>query len=96
MFTIYANGQLIYTPGDQELLVLQPKLTLEMGAAGSLDFSVPPGHPYYNQFKQISTVVYAEYDGTEIFRGRVLSSSRDFYNFRQTYSRAFSTDYYES
>ena len=85
MFTIYANGQLIYTPGDQELLVLQPKLTLEMGAAGSLDFSVPPGHPYYNQFKQISTVVYAEYDGTEIFRGRVLSSSRDFYNFRQTY-----------
>lgn len=85
MFTIYANGQLIYTPGDQELLVLQPKLTLEMGAAGSLDFSVPPGHPYYNQFKQISTVVYAVYDGTEIFRGRVLSSSRDFYNFRQTY-----------
>lgn len=85
MFTIYADGQLIYTPGDQDLLVLQPKLTLEMGAAGSLDFSVPPGHPYYDQFKQLSTVVYAKYDDSEIFRGRVLSSSRDFYNFRQTY-----------
>ena len=85
MFTIYANDQLVYEPGDQELLVLQPKLVLEMGAAGSLEFSVPPGHPYYNNFNQLSTVVYAKFDNTEVFRGRVLSSSRDFYNFRQTY-----------
>ena len=85
MFTIYANNQLIYTPGDQELLVLNPKLTLEMGAAGSLEFSVPPGHPFYNSLKQLSTVVYAKLDNTELFRGRVLSNSRDFYNFRQTY-----------
>lgn len=85
MFTIYADGQLIYEPGDRELLVLQPKLTLEMGAAGSLDFRVPPTHPYYDSLKQLTTVITAKLDNAEIFRGRVLSNTRDFNNFRQTY-----------
>ena len=85
MFTIYADGQLIYEPGDRELLVLQPKLTLEMGAAGSLDFRVPPTHPYYDSLKQLTTVITAKLDDVEIFRGRVLSNTRDFNNFRQTY-----------
>ena len=85
MFTIYADGELIYQPNDQELLILQPKLTLEMGASGSLDFRIPPTHPFYNKLKQLTTVITASLDGVEIFRGRVLSNSRDFYNYRQTY-----------
>ena len=86
MFKIYANDNLIYSPGDKTLPISQPKLTLEMGKAGSLDFQVPPMNPYYNQLGQLSTKISVREDETnEIFRGRVLSNERDFYNVRSVF-----------
>lgn len=86
MFTIYANGELIYSPNNKTLLVTQPKLTLEMGKAGSLDFHVPPTNPFYEQLGRISTRVSVyEDEETEIFRGRVLSNEREFYNIRSVF-----------
>lgn len=86
MFTIYANGELIYSPNDKTLLVTQPKLTLEMGKAGSLDFHVPPTNPFYEQLGRISTKVSVyEDEETEIFRGRVLSNEREFHNIRSVF-----------
>lgn len=86
MFKIYANDNLIYSPGDKTLPISQPKLTLEMGKAGSLDFQVPPMNPYYNQLGQLSTKISVREDETnEIFHGRVLSNERDFYNIRSVF-----------
>ena len=49
MFYIYANGKSIYQPMDNNLSLIQPKLTLEMGKAGSLQFQIPPSNQYYNK-----------------------------------------------
>ena len=85
MFQIYVGNNLAYEPGDTELALLSPKLTLEMGKAGSLEFTVPAGHPYMNELKQLTKPMSVNLDGEKIFRGRILSGSRTFYNQREVY-----------
>lgn len=85
MFHIYLGGQLIYQPLDASLALFNPKLTLEMGKAGSLEFDIPPNNVYYNNVRQLTSMVTVDMDGTEIFRGRVLSNERMFNNVRHIY-----------
>ncbi len=85
MFHIYANGTSIYNPLDESMQLISPKLVLEMGKAGSLEFSVPPTNSYYDQFRQLVTNITVEIDDTEIFRGRVLTNNKDFSNIRHLY-----------
>lgn len=85
MFMIYADDKLVYQPGTENLQVLSPKLTVEIGKAGSLDFSVPPTNPRYNEFQQLKSTLVVKLDDLEIFRGRILSGKRDFNNVRQIY-----------
>lgn len=85
MFYIYANGKSIYQPMDDTLSLFSPKLTLEMGKAGSLQFSIPPSNKYYHSLQQLTTVITAEMDDIEIFRGRVLTNTRNFNNIRTIY-----------
>lgn len=74
--TYVANEKLLYTipmePGEDNVLV-DPKIQCDMGKAGSLEFSMNPGHPYYESFKQMKTIFRCVYDGTTLFRGRVLT-----------------------
>ena len=86
MFTIYADGQLLYSNGLQETnTILTPTLKLEVGKAGSLDFVMLPGHYLYNVIDKLKTKVVAFMDETEIFRGRVLNWETDFYKQRTVY-----------
>lgn len=85
MFMIYADNKLIYQPSSEKLQLLSPKLTLEIGKAGSLDFGVPPTHTYYNNFQQLKSVLTVKLDNQEVFRGRVLSNKRNFTNVREIY-----------
>ena len=85
MFQIYAGDALVYEPGDSDLVLLTPKLTLEMGKAGSLEFTVPAGHPYTTELKQLTKPVSVSLDGETVFRGRILSGTRTFYNQREVY-----------
>ena len=85
MFQIFAGDSLVYEPGDSDLVLLAPKLTLEMGKAGSLEFTVPAGHSHTDILKQLTKPVAVDLDGERIFRGRILSGSRTFYNQREIY-----------
>lgn len=85
MFHIYLGGQLIYQPLDADLALFNPKLTLEMGKAGSLEFDIPPSNSHYSDIQQLTSIVTADMDGDEIFRGRVLSNERIFNNVRHIY-----------
>lgn len=86
MFYIYANGKSIFQPMDSSLPLFSPKLTLEIGKAGSLAFQIPPTNKYYNALPQLSTVITVEMDDEEIFRGRVLTNNRTFNKIRTIYS----------
>lgn len=77
MYTVYYNGSLIYDPrqNDPDYLLLDPKYSGELGKVDSFDFTILPGHPFYDTFDRLQTGIMAYRDGVLIFRGRVLSTS---------------------
>lgn len=85
MFYIYADGELLSYPLIDDLTVLNPKLTLERGKAGSLSFDLPPTNQRYADLKKLRTTISVEYDDTEIFRGRILSEEKKFNNVKTIY-----------
>lgn len=85
MLYVYADDKLIYNSLDESLIIAAPHLTLERGKAGSFQFGLPPNNKYYDAFQKLKTKVSVEIDDTEIFRGRILSESKDLYNVRTIY-----------
>ena len=85
MFEIFANGELIFQPAVNDLRLISPKLTLEMGKAGSLEFGVPSVNKYYTTLEQLRTILTVTDDTGEIFRGRVLNNKKNFSNVRSVY-----------
>lgn len=63
--------------GDLNGPLSQPMLTLEYGKAGSLEFVVHPGHPFYDSFYRFSTYLRVMRNEDEVFRGRVLDIQDD-------------------
>ena len=79
MYEIYANDQLIHsdiTPLET-VKVLQPRLIMEDCAAGSLEFTIPPGNVGYDSIQKLTTDVIVKEDDEEIWRGRCISSTTD-------------------
>ncbi len=69
----------LFLPGVEELSLLNPVLTLEMGMQGSLTFQMPASHPYREKIKILSSEFYVYQDDNEIFRGRYIGRKEDFY-----------------
>ena len=85
MYQIYADGKLIYQPANERLRLTSPRLTVEMGKAGSLEFGIPPTNSYYGNLQQLKAILTVMEDGDEIFRGRVLSNTKNFNLIRTIY-----------
>ena len=87
MYTIHVDGNLLYSPllVDDGYLVLNPKLTLELGKSGSLTFLLPPNNPLYDGIQKLKSIVIVYQDSEEIFRSRVLHDEKDFYNRKNVY-----------
>ena len=84
MYTIYADGVCIYNDvfavGDMK--VVNPKLVMEDCAAGSLTMALPPSNKAYGTIARLTTDIRVDKDGKELWSGRVLSESKDFWNNR--------------
>lgn len=78
MYAIYYDGATLFDT-YLGIEVLDPSLTLEVSVAGTLKFSIPPGHPLYKRLAKMSSVkeVTVLDDGVEIFRGRVLTAGEE-------------------
>ena len=81
MYSIYADGVCIYNDAFalDNMKLANPKLTLEDNAAGSLTMTVPASNAGYNTIVRMVTDISVHKDGVEIWSGRVLSESEDFY-----------------
>lgn len=81
MYEIIADNMLLYSPKieSQGYIVTDPTLTKEVNRAGSLEFSMPPNHPFYGKLVKLRTIVRVLQNGVEIWRGRVLSTEKSFY-----------------
>lgn len=80
--SVLVSKDIVYSPRMSSLnyTVLNPIMTKEKNKAGSLEFTIPITNPMYNSFKKLRSIVTVEKDGREIWRGRVLDTTRDFYN----------------
>ena len=84
MYSIYADGVCIYNDAFplKNMKLASPKLTLEENAAGSLVMTMPPSNLAYGTIARMTTDISVQKDGKEIWAGRVLSESEDFYRNR--------------
>lgn len=80
MYRVLCDGQPIHDLRDGELVLIDPKVTLEVNTAGSFEFRIPPTHPQYALPKKMKSVIQVFHDGEEIFAGRIVSDKADFYN----------------
>lgn len=87
MYSIYADDVCIYSNvfALESMKVISPKLTLEDNAAGSLTVKLPQKNVGYGSIARMTTDISVQKDGVEIWAGRVLSESMDFYNNRDLY-----------
>ena len=66
MYRVLCDGLPIYDLRDEELVLLDPKVTLEVNTAGSFDFKLPPGHPQYDLPKKMKSLVEVWHDNEQI------------------------------
>lgn len=87
MYSIYADDVCIYSDvfALNSMKVLNPKLTMEDNAAGSLSMTLTPQNVGYNSIARLTTNISVQKDGEEIWAGRVLQEDKDFYNNRVFY-----------
>lgn len=88
MYVIKVDGREVYSPAllnDPEQQLLSISLQLEIDTPGSLSFIIPPGHAAHDSIHKLKSIVTMEWDGKEIFRGRVLEEKTDAYNQKEVY-----------
>lgn len=81
MYDIYVDDLLIHsdiTPLET-CKVLDPHLTMEDCAAGSLEFTIPPGNVGYDAIHKLTSDVIVYENEEEIWRGRCISENMDFW-----------------
>ena len=87
MYEVWADDLLIYsdvTPLETVKMV-NPVLTLEDSAAGSLSFTLPPVNKGYSQdvLKRMVTNITVKENGEWLWSGRILQDEFDFWNNRK-------------
>ena len=87
MYSIYADGVCIYNDvfSLDNMKMLNPKLTLEDSAAGALEMALPHTNKAYATIVRMVTDISVKKNGEEIWAGRALSESKDFWNNRVLY-----------
>lgn len=79
-YRIYADNYLIYSSLTPEIAgLVQPKLKVEVNKSGSLSFTMPSNHEYFDDIHPMKTLILV-YQGNDIlFRGRVIEAKIDFF-----------------
>lgn len=78
---IIKNGERqLYHPQNPNLMLFNPKLTLEDNGAGQLTFQIYKNNLNYNTVRKLYPLLSVIRDDETIFKGRVISDRRDFQN----------------
>lgn len=80
MFKVYCDDTLIFDPRRDDLAIISPKISLELNKTGSFTFTMPPQHAQYDLPQLMSSSIYVYRDDVEVFSGRPISITTDFYN----------------
>lgn len=86
MYTVRLNydKNLIHDPSIG-LFLTNPHLVMEENCAGSFEFDMPPDHPQINAVKRLKCEISVYRDGEEIWAGRPVEETTDFYGVKHVY-----------
>lgn len=82
MIQVYADDLLVYDSRLEENDLVGLTVTNSLNVGGTAEIILPAGHPAYNSFFGLKTIVTIYRDGELRFRGRVLYSADTFYGQR--------------
>lgn len=83
MYRVLCDGLPIYDLRDENLVLIDPKLDLEVNKAGSFSFKMAPQHPQYELPQKMLSCIQVFQDDEEVFNGRITECKIDFYNRKQ-------------
>lgn len=87
MYTIYVDGDLIYSPTliDDGYYVVDPKINSELNLISTFEFGLPVGAVGYNRINKLKSIITVYDDDVRVFRGRCLSDETDIDNQKNIY-----------
>lgn len=80
MYKIKMDNKVLYYPGDEEAVVIEPELNLQTGYAGELSLKVPPKNPLYTEIRNRKSMISVYRNKKEIFYGEVRTREKDWNN----------------
>ena len=83
MYEVYIDGKVLYYPGDDENVIIEPQLELALNDAGAFEFLLPPGNPEYENIQNRQSMIQVLKDEEEIFYGEVRSCGKDQGNIKE-------------
>lgn len=84
IYRVVVDRYEMYTDND-DIALISPSLTIELNAAGSLEFTLPPEHNYYDVPRILNSNVEVYEEDEMIWYGRPTEISIDFYNQKRIY-----------
>ena len=80
MYQIKCDDFYLYDYRLPELIVTNPKVSIATNTVGSASFVIHSNHPHYPQLKVLKSIFEISDEFGVLFRGRMTSNSKDFYN----------------
>ena len=80
MYTVKCDGYPLLDLRDEELILLNPKVKVEVNTVGEGSFTIYKNHPYYGKLKILKSDIEVSDEIGVIFRGRMTKNTRDFHN----------------
>ncbi len=77
MYQLFVNNRGLFDPRNDELYVIDCKVTLKENKAGTITFTLGADHHLYNKIQKFTDYIHLYQNGTEIWRGRIISTPSD-------------------
>lgn len=78
MFKIYLDGEKMFDSRIDDLALENAVLTLEVNNAGDFNFTVSPGHPFYEKIEPVTSTIDIYRDEEWLWQGRVMEPQQTF------------------
>ena len=80
MYKLTCDGYPLLDWRDNNLILVNPKVKLEVNTVGEGSFTIHKEHPYYDKLKKLKSIFEVSDEIGTIFRGRMTSNTVDFDN----------------
>ena len=85
IYRVVLDGVDILNFQEKPYVLVEPNLTMELNAAGSFEFMMPPSHACYDSVRPLLSTVEVYEDGELIWFGRPVEIRTDFYRQEAVY-----------